>query len=294
MAAAQNFEAYIADPGQSPVRLAQMTSIEVEDLTIDIREITTGVDVEYRLYAPGTPHFGDARLRAPVESPAGQLLFGWWSEVAKGKNIRKNITVVLFKTDKTPARKYEFYNVTAEEYQTVEPLGCQQCPQELVLRCAVGGLSMESLSESPASKLPGVYVGLSDGESGIINPAGFFTSWSGGENLLHIQGPLAAARFRTNSPGHKSVGEVTLRGDLTDGRKAMCDWINSVISFHKDWKRNLTITELLGSDGRPKSRSYIYYDAFPVRYTFPSMSVSNTTGNVIEEVRIKPIRCELK
>ena len=39
---------------------------------------------------------------------------------------------------------------------------------------------------------------------------------------------------------------------------------------------------------------YTFQDAFVVGYVFPRMSVTNTTGNVIEEVRIKPTRCELK
>jgi len=90
------------------------------------------------------------------------------------------------------------------------------------------------------------------------------------------------------------VGEITLVGAMTDGRKALCQWINDTVNG-KQWKRTLTITELLTVDGGVKDgKQYIYYDCFPMGYNFPRLSVSNTTGNVREEVRIKPIRCELK
>jgi hypothetical protein len=91
------------------------------------------------------------------------------------------------------------------------------------------------------------------------------------------------------TPGHKYVDTLTLRGPLTSGRKAMCDWINATVQG-KEWKRNVTITEIMkdGSDGK----SYTYLDCFPTRYVFPAFSASGT-GNLYEEVTIKPIRLEL-
>ena len=122
------------------------------------------------------------------------------------------------------------------------------------------------------------------------------TAWesvSGGEMI--IPGPhTPAEQVRTNSPGHKTVGEITLRGAMTDKRQALSSWINDTVDG-KPWKRDLTITELLSVDGAVKDgRIWQCYDAFPVRYVFPRMSVTNTTGNVMEEVAIKPIRVELK
>jgi hypothetical protein len=35
-------------------------------------------------------------------------------------------------------------------------------------------------------------------------------------------------QFRTATPGHKYLDELTLRGPMTGGRKTMCQWINSV------------------------------------------------------------------
>jgi hypothetical protein len=124
------------------------------------------------------------------------------------------------------------------------------------------------------------------------------TAWesvAGGELIIELtETTIGSDKFQTSSPGHKSVGELTLRGAMTDKRAALCTWINETV-MGKPWKRDLTITELLSVDGGVKpGKAYEYKDCFPVGYVFPRMSVTNTTGNVMEEVRIKPIRCELK
>jgi hypothetical protein len=59
-------------------------------------------------------------------------------------------------------------------------------------------------------------------------------------------------RFTTNSPGHKYIDTLTLRGPLTSGRKALCEWITEVVQG-KPWKQNLTVTELLSVDGGTRS-----------------------------------------
>lgn len=134
----------------------------------------------------------------------------------------------------------------------------------------------------------------------IDGPAGkdTDTAWesvSGGALIIeHVETTIGNDKSHTNSPGHKSVGEITLRGAMTDKRAALCQWINDTVNG-KPWKRTLTITELLSVDGGVKDgKQYIYFDCFPVGYVFPRMSVTHTTGNVHEEVRIKPVRCELK
>jgi len=124
------------------------------------------------------------------------------------------------------------------------------------------------------------------------------TAWesvNGGELIIELtETTIGDDKFQTTAPGHKSVGEITLRGAMTNKRAALCQWINDVV-MGKEWKRTLTITELLSIDGGVKDgKQYIYLDCFPVGYVFPRMAVTNNTGNVIEEVRIKPVRCELK
>lgn len=82
----------------------EIREIEIDDLVIDTRETTTGLDVEYRLYAPGATHWGQARFSVAARSNTGKELKAWYDEAASGKNIRKNITVTLFKSDKSPGR----------------------------------------------------------------------------------------------------------------------------------------------------------------------------------------------
>jgi hypothetical protein len=99
---------------------------------------------------------------------------------------------------------------------------------------------------------------------------------------------------KTAGSGLKTVGELVLRGPMTAGRLALCQWINDTVNG-RGFKRTLTITELLSSGGGVKSgRQYVYHDCFPVGYVFPRLSVTNTTGNVLEEVRIRCGRVELK
>ena len=70
----------------------------------------------------------------------------------------------------------------------------------------------------------------------------------------------------------------------------------------------MTLTSIQWSDGAPIYRQlkdrviammldgvlkpgkrYIYHDCFPIRYVFPRMSVTNTTGNVQEEVTLRVV-----
>lgn len=133
-----------------------------------------------------------------------------------------------------------------------------------------------------------------DGATGKEVDTAWETVAGGSLNIEVTDTTIGADKFGTNAPGHRTVEEITLRGAMTDKRAALCQWINDTVNG-KPWKRNVTITEILTSGGGPKDgKQYIYYDAFPVGYVFPRMSVTNTTGNVLEEVRIKPIRCELK
>lgn len=72
------------------------------------------------------------------------------------------------------------------------------------------------------------------------------------------------------------VETLTLRGPLTSGRKALLEWITDTVQG-RDWKRNVTVTEILkdGSDGK----TYTYLDCFPIRYVFPGLSAGGT-GNL--------------
>jgi len=81
-------------------------------------------------------------------------------------------------------------------------------------------------------------------------------------------GTLMINSDRTNSPGHKTVGEITLRGAMTDGRKAMCQWINETVEG-KPWKRTITITPM-NLDGTI-GQTLIFEDCVLTGYRLPTL-----------------------
>lgn len=124
------------------------------------------------------------------------------------------------------------------------------------------------------------------------------TAWeivAGGE--CHLEVVDCDDATHQHAPGKRYVGEIVLRGPMTDGRAALCQWLNEAATGQdpERARRTLRITPILRRRGQIKEgRPYIYTDCFPVGYVFPRLSVTNTAGNVQEEVRIKPVRCELK
>lgn len=132
-------------------------------------------------------------------------------------------------------------------------------------------------------------------------PSSVDTAWesvSGGD--LVVETVECTAGEHQHPPGKAYVAEIILRGPLTDERSALCTWLNDTIALSPNdpkatrARRTLVITPALQGHQKKEGKSYTYYDCFPVGYVFPRMSVTNTTGNTMEEVRIKPIRCELK
>lgn len=93
--------------------------------------------------------------------------------------------------------------------------------------------------------------------------------------------------------------------EATGARKAMAEWLNATLnasslqvpagrgeakSTGEPWKRTVTVKEIL-KDGAA-GRAFEYQEAFPTRYVFPSLDAAGT-GNLYEEIAIKPIRLEL-
>ena len=94
--------------------------IQIDELTIDIRETTTGLDVEYRLYAPGTPHPGNAKFTAACTLGASKEFYAWFQAAAGGKDIRKDIGVRLNKSDKTAGRGYNLFACFPTQWSAVD------------------------------------------------------------------------------------------------------------------------------------------------------------------------------
>lgn len=91
---------------------------------------------------------------------------------------------------------------------------------------------------------------------------------------------------RTNAPGHKTVGEITLRGPITAGRVAMCQWINDVVTGN-DRTRNVWITPI-HLDGR-LGETLVLLDCVPTAYAPPRLSVQQA-GDPCEQPPVEEIR----
>ena len=61
---------------------------------------------------------GCLTLTAAVGSESKELK-AWFDEARAGKNVRKNITVTLFKSDKTPGRHYLLYDCFPTQWSSV-------------------------------------------------------------------------------------------------------------------------------------------------------------------------------
>lgn len=294
---ATNFAVLLGGNG-SNTELKDCQSLDIDDITWDYKEVKTNefpVEVaddltlakrlKYKTYQPGQPHFGNARIVAGCGKPVRD----WIQASARGgQDVFRDITCVVYFDDGTPNRLYTL--------QACYPLSLSDCVVQAdgtsteTLEVSIGGVSMEDLSNGRMRKRPELlYQAWDDTLREYVNEA--YDIWGGGEEWS-ISQDVGTPRFRTNSPGHKTVGEITLRSAMTDGRKALCTWINETVKG-KPWKRMLTVTELLSVDGARK-RSYNYYDCFPVRYTFPQLDATAGAGQTSEQVTFKPIRVELK
>lgn len=282
--------------------------IAIDELNIDAREMTTGLDVEYRLYGPGQAHWGSAKFTVAAGSGASKELHAWWAEAAKGKNIRKNITVTLFKSDKSPGRSYTLNDCFPTQWSSVN-FDTSSTVQTETLTVKIGRIEFKTRMAAPPpgnggnppppaadattsdkfAQVRGFKVDIAGCSTKEVDTA--WESVSGGELIIELtETTIGSDKFQTTSPGHKTVSEITLRGAMTDGRKALCEWINDTVQG-KTWKRMLTITEMLSVDGGVKDgKQYVGDKAYPIRYKFPVLSVDKREGNVEEEITYRWIR----
>lgn len=135
----------------------------------------------------------------------------------------------------------------------------------------------------------GFTVTIDNAGSGSDPDSAWETCSGGSLNIEIADSSVGGDQVHTTTPGHKYIDTLTLRGPLTSGRKALCQWITDTVKG-QPWKRTLTVKEILkdGSDGK----TFTYHDCFVTRYVFPAFS-SSGTGNLYEEVAIKPIRLDL-
>lgn len=279
---------------------ANLESLAIDDIVIDVRETTTGLDVEYRTYGPGDAHFGKATFRCrvgkDVKDDGGWRQ--WWRECESGRDHRKSISVICLKRDGSPARTFNLVDCFPAAYVPGEmAAGDRFMTERLVLQ--IGRVEMLAHGESPRAPDPRFEIAIAGAGGGVpgAGPAAAAAevdrSWEslqGGAAVLDMPDPLAGcAADRTTTPGHKYIDTLTLRGPLTPGRRALCAWFVDTVGGG-DARRSVTVREA-AKDGSP-ARTFTFHDCFPTRYVFPTFAAGGT-GNLYEEVAIKPIRLEL-
>ena len=98
---------------------------------------------------------------------------------------------------------------------------------------------------------------------------------------------IGSDKFKTNSPGHKTVDTLTMR--LISTGSMVATWINDTIDG-KPWKRTVEVSETSGGPLR------IFHDSFPTRVSFlnPLLVLENGNAPAVIDISIKPVRVELK
>ena len=94
--------------------------IAIDELNLDARQMITGRDNEFWSIGPGDVKFGSARITCTGSPGSFKELQAWFQQAANGgKNIRKNITVTLFKSDKSPGRSYNLMDCFPTQWSAV-------------------------------------------------------------------------------------------------------------------------------------------------------------------------------
>jgi phage tail-like protein len=305
-------------PG-APTASKNIHSVHVEDLTIDVREETCGENWDFRTYASGDTHFGSVTLKSKVDKNSKELL-QWFMDASVGKNVRKNISIVLKDRDGDEARRWILHDAFPIKYDPGDYSPSSTVGLETIV-VKIGRVELDSDDNSEKSKnengdhdsalsvatkqdkkqiIKGFRIEVS-GPSGVKHVDTTWVSATGGaivfqppltldtipipDTIPSINQPL----YCDESVGHKYVEEIVLRGPMTSSRTWIAENINDVVKG-KFSTFDLTLVEI-GKDGQDVRR-YTYEDCFVTRYVYPKLSADGT-GNLYEEVSIKPERLDL-
>lgn len=302
---------YLYDSGTSSSH-DDCDTVQIDDIIVDYREVTeqeipevdSGLDIEYRhaaqeafkkgyrVYVPGRPRFGNVTFRAAPGTGMSEEIRAWWQQARdSGCSYQKNGSIAYVSVLPAPLnRVYNLYGLGPIAFTpaVVAADGTMESPDELV--CSVEDISAEYSGGPTPSNNPTLQVEFR-GKDNSTERTYLEGAWRGGELNLVTGGALNGARFHTQSQGHKSIDEVILRGPRLLESMVGLDYYSGQ---NGRVPVSLIIRELSGQGITLNTgKDYVYLDCFPVGYSFPGMSASDTTGNVEEEVRIKPLRSEL-
>ncbi len=258
----------------SNTTLDDCDGVVMEDLTFDSREMTTGLDVEYRHYQPGKPIYGNITFEAAQGSGASKELQAWWQESAKGYYKSRTGNVIILDDKREEAMRYTFLDCFLTSYSVVEEQnadGSVRVIEEYEVK--PNGVQMYKAKQGKSGKAnPGKMSIIED--DGSTSTDDTVEGWSGGEPALIITSPFRNSRFHTETPGNKLVTDISL--DLPDDgpSQVICDWVNAAVQG-KPWKKSMSMVDL-SPKGRPVGKMYHYHECFPTRYVFPVLIKGST------------------
>ena len=112
-------------------------SVDIEPLTIDIRELSTGADWDFRVFGPGDAHLGTISLAALRGSQTGQA-YQWWVDSSNGQDILKTLSVIARDRDGDESRRWDFFDCFSVSYSPFGQLSPSSnvAVETLTLKCA--------------------------------------------------------------------------------------------------------------------------------------------------------------
>lgn len=299
------FQVFLTDLAGNTQLLQSVLELEIDDIVVDYQplsevppnepELAAAAKAGFRLYAPGSPHWGSAHLTLAPGSEADELV-KWLDTTENGQGERKSISVILMNDAGEEVGSYILKDSAPLVWSPRSNRGVADGGG--TLEVSIGGIELRE-------KLKGTVQSSGDFAFGIADANGMpdydfnWDSWSGGEPAVLLTGLLSGASYWTQLPGRMTVEPLVLKGHMTGNRKTLCQWVNDTLqgaktsSLFVDGPRG-TRGPTLTSRATGRNREFRFDNCILTRYVFPRMSVTNTTGNVLEEVHIKPIRVEMK
>jgi len=94
-----------------PTFSANVDSIEIGPLTIDLRDLTTGADFDYRVYGPGDSHLGALVISSRRGSGSSvSEAYQWWLATSQGQQPLKSVSIIALTRDGTDGRRWNFFD----------------------------------------------------------------------------------------------------------------------------------------------------------------------------------------
>jgi hypothetical protein len=254
-------------------------------MNIDIREMTTGLDVEYRLYGPGQAHYPDLTLVVPMAQRVSAR--NWFMDASTGKGVNRNLTVEIRDADGTVRMKARLLDCFPLSFES-ETGTLSVSVGRLILDQVASFGSLPAKGDFGDTQMPVMPTHNVETTGGAGTATSRAIQVSGGAIRVEvITSTVGSDQFQTRAPGHKTVDAVSMR--LVSSAPDIASWINETAAG-QPWKRNVGVTPAGGNETR------LFFDAFPVRVTLinPLLLLQNGYAPAALDLTFKPIRLEIQ